>query len=102
MQIHASNHATTPDHYSAYALSDPKDRCFRIDCDQRHNDRCSQCEVLKAAVKEVGEAITAAPLLEDERDDLQFSFQQARQAIESGTSLGPCNKIKHEQRFWMV
>ncbi|KAL9981740.1 hypothetical protein ACROYT_G010483 [Oculina patagonica] len=85
-KVHVSSHSATPDHCSSYALSDPKDQHFCADCDQSHEESCTQCEVLRAAVKEVEDAITEAPLSEFERDDLQYMFHQALHAIESWTA----------------
>lgn len=81
--MHVSTHTTTPDHCSSYALSDPKDQAFRSDCAHSHDDRCLPCEVLKGALKEIGNAVAESPLTDDERDDLQYTFRHAVQAIES-------------------
>ena len=78
-----STHATTPDHCSSYALSDPKDQAFRSDCSHSHEDRCHSCEVLKGALKQIGKAAGESPLMDDERDDMQYTFRLAVQAIES-------------------
>ena len=83
LQAHVSTQATIPDHCSAYALSDPKDELLRTDCDHSHDDSCPQCEQIKAAIKELGDAIADAQLSDDERDDLLYTFNQAVQAIES-------------------
>ena len=81
--MHVSTHAITPDHCSSYALSDPKDQAFRSDCAHGHEDGCLSCEVLKGALKEIGNAVAEFPLTEDERDDIQYTFRHAVQAIES-------------------
>ena len=81
--MHVSTHATTPDHCSSYALSDPKDQAFRSDCSHSHEDRCHSCEVLKGALKQIGKAAGESPLTDDERDDMQYTFRLAVQAIES-------------------
>jgi len=39
--------------------------------------------VLKGALKEIGNAVAESPLTEDERDDIQYTFRHAVQAIES-------------------
>jgi len=39
--------------------------------------------VLKAALKEIGNAVAESPLMEDERDDMQYTLCHAVQAIES-------------------
>ena len=83
LQVRVSTRATTPDHCSSYALSDPKDQAFRSDCSHSHEDRCLSCEVLKGALKQIGNAVAESPLTEDERDDMQYTFRLAVQAIES-------------------
>ncbi|XP_015770410.1 PREDICTED: uncharacterized protein LOC107348864 [Acropora digitifera] len=82
-KVHASSYGTIPDHCIAYALSDPKDVHLRNDCDHNHDDSCSQCELLKAALTEIRDAISEAQLSQDERDDLSYTFTQSVQAIES-------------------
>ena len=81
--MHASTYGTIPDHCIAYALSDPKDVHLCNDCDHNHDDSCSQCELLKAALTEIRDAISEAQLSQDERDDLSYTFTQSVQAIES-------------------
>ena len=56
---------------------------LRNDCDHNHDDSCSQCELLKAALTEIRDAISEAQLSQDERDDLSYTFTQSVQAIES-------------------
>ena len=83
--MRVSTHATTSDHCSSYALSDSKDQAFRSDCSHSHDheDKCLSCEVLKGALKQIGNAVADFPLMEDERDDMQYAFRLAVQAIES-------------------
>ena len=81
--MRVSTHVTTPEQCSSYALSDPKDQAFRSDCARSHVDRCLSCEVLKGAVKQIGNAVAESPLMEDEQDDMQYAFRLAVQAIES-------------------
>ena len=81
--MRVSTHATIPDHCSSYALSDPKDQAFRSDCSHSHEDKCLSCEVLKGALKQIGNAVADSPLTEDERDDMQYAFRLAVPAIES-------------------
>ena len=81
--MHVSTHATTPDHCSSYALSDPKDQAFLSDCANSHADGCLSSEVLKGALKEIGNAVDESPLTEDDQDDMQYTFRHAVQAIES-------------------
>ena len=83
LQVHVSTYSNTRDHCSAYALSDPTEVLPWADCDHNHEDSCRQCEVLKAALMEVGNAVADSPLSDDERDDLSYALHQAVQAIES-------------------
>ena len=84
LQVHVSTHATIPDHCSVYALSDPTDEVLCAGCYDSHDGSCPHCELLKTVLKEVGDAVADASLSEDERDDLWYTFQQYKQAIESG------------------
>ena len=83
LQVRVSTHVTTPDHCNSYTLSDPNDHAFRSDCSHSHEDRCLSCEVLKGALKQIGNAVSESPLTEDEQDDMQYAFRLAVQAIES-------------------
>ena len=58
---------------------------------------CSQCELLKAALTEIRDAISEAQLSQDERDDLSYTFTQSVQAIESWKAhkINPCSEIRH-------
>ena len=72
------------EHCNSYAVSDPTDHAFRSDyCSHSHEDRCLSCVVLKGALKQIGNAVSEPPLTEDERDDMQYAFHLAVQAIES-------------------
>ena len=60
LEVYASTYGTIPDHCIAYALRDPKDVHLRNDCDHNHDDSCSQCELLKAALMGIRDAISEA------------------------------------------
>ncbi|RMX37911.1 hypothetical protein pdam_00007042, partial [Pocillopora damicornis] len=43
--VHASMHSRVPDHCRAYALSDPSDQDYLLDCDHDHKDRCDRTSI---------------------------------------------------------
>ena len=83
MQVHVSTYVTTPDHCNSYTLSDSKDQAFPSDFAHSQEVKCLSCEVLYGALKKIGNAVAESPLTEDERDDMQYAFHLAVQAIKS-------------------
>ena len=83
MQVHVSTYVTTPDHCNSYTLSDSKDQAFPSDFAHSQEVKCLSCEVLYGALKQIGNAVAESPLTEDERDDMQYAFHLAVQAIKS-------------------
>ena len=73
-----------PDHCTAYALSDPKEKSLCVECQHDHASSCPQCEELKSALKEVEAALSKnSTIPEDVRDDLLYTYQSAVQAIQA-------------------
>ena len=58
IQVHLTADANVPDHCTAYALSDPKDKFLSVECQHDHESSCPQCEELKSALKEVEAALS--------------------------------------------
>ena len=84
IQVHLTADANVPDHCTAYALSDPKDKFLSVECQHDHESSCPQCEELKSALKEVEAALSkSSTIAEDVRDDLLYTYQNAVQAIQA-------------------
>ena len=84
IQVHLTADANVPDHCTAYALSDPKEKFLSIECQHDHESTCPQCEELKSALKEVEAALSkSSTIAEDVRDDLLYTYQNAVQAIQA-------------------
>ena len=74
--MHLTADANVPDHCTAYALSDPKDKFLSVECQHDHESSCPQCEELKSALKEVEAALSkSSTIAEDVRDDLLYTYQ---------------------------
>ncbi|KXJ11458.1 hypothetical protein AC249_AIPGENE89 [Exaiptasia diaphana] len=80
-KVHVTDESSVPDHCRVYSLSDPKDQQLSLDCNHRHEDKCSSCEELKATLTEIQESIENTQLTEEEHDNLIFQHRQAVQAI---------------------
>ena len=84
IQVHLTADANVPDHYTANALSDPKDKFLSVECQHDHESSCPQCEELKSAFKEVEAALSkSSTIAEDVRDDLLYTYQNVVQAIQA-------------------
>ena len=46
-----------PDHYRAYALSDPRDKDYQIICPHDHLETCDRCYLLSSVLAEIHNAI---------------------------------------------
>ena len=82
--MHLTAEANVPDHCTAYALSDPKEKSLCVECQHDHASSCPQCEELKSALKEVEAALSKnSTIPEDVRGDLLYTYQSAVQAIQA-------------------
>jgi len=72
-----------PDHCRQYALSDPDNKEFKIDCTHSHDDKCDECELLSLALREVEDALNkmTGQVTEDEQEEITFIATQAKQNI---------------------
>jgi len=69
-------------HCSVYALSDPLDLDFQQKCDHEHNDRCSHCEGLNAALLQIKATVESVNFhTEEDRDESFYLYQTAADAI---------------------
>ena len=79
-QVHVSTESKVADHCQLYALSDPNNAFFHEDCNHDHNRACSDCRTLDEALVTI-EAACAEVGNEEDREDLKYMFQQAKQDI---------------------
>ena len=57
MQVHVSKQSNIPDHCTAYALSDPKDKDYQMTCPHDHLDPCDRCECLASVLADIHDAL---------------------------------------------
>ena len=96
IQVHLTANANVPDHCTAYALSDPKDKFLSVECQHDHESSCPQCEELKSALKEVEAALSkSSTIAEDVRDDLLLTrMQYKRYRPGRLINLSHCSKTR--------
>ncbi|KAK3750455.1 hypothetical protein QZH41_008694, partial [Actinostola sp. cb2023] len=85
-KVHVSQVATVTDHCRLFALSDPKDAAFQVECvDHDHNDCCDRCDLLAATLDEIELALVAQAdnLPIGDNEELTFTVKQARMNITS-------------------
>ena len=82
-QVHITQGSRVADHCAVYALSDPKEDYFQGTCDHAHDQSCSSCEGLDSVLSSIEASVRhkTSNLLDEERDDMMYSCQQAVQAI---------------------
>lgn len=78
--------SSVPDHCRAYALSDPGDQDYLLDCDHDHEDRCDRCSQLASVVAEIKETLEASNCSNDTKDELNFVIVQSKQNINAWKS----------------
>ena len=74
-------HSSVPDHCRAYALSDPGDQDYLLDCDHDHEDRCDRCSQLASLSAEIKETLEASNGSKDIKHELNFVIVQSKQNI---------------------
>lgn len=84
--MHASVRSSVPDHCRAYALSDPGDQDYLLDCDHDHEDRCDRCSQLASVVAEIKETLEASNCSNDTKDELNFVIVLSKQNINAWKS----------------
>ena len=96
IQVHLTANANVPDHCTAYALSDPKDKFLSVECQHDHESSCPQCEELKSALKEVEAALSkSSTIAEDVCDDLLLTrMQYKRYRPGRLINLSHCSKTR--------
>ena len=78
--------SSVPDHCRAYALSDPGDQDYLLDCDHDHEDRCDRCSQLASVVAEIKETLEVSNCSNDTKDELNFVIVQSKQNINAWKS----------------
>lgn len=78
--------SSVPDHCRAYALSDPGDQDYLLDCDHDHEDRCDRCSQLASVVAEIKETLEASNCSNDTKDELNLVIVQSKQNINAWKS----------------
>ena len=82
--MHIDSEARVADHCSVYALSDSSEFAFKQRCNHKHDELCDQCEALRAALQNIGEAVQDTVFQnKDERDEILFLYESAKQSIQS-------------------
>ena len=78
-----SQSSTVADHCRLFALSDPKDPAFQVQCDHEHNDSCDRCDQVVSTLSEIDAALTAQKgnMLPEAYEELSFSVRQAKTNI---------------------
>lgn len=74
------------DHCRRFALSDPVEPCYQQTCEDEHNEFCQDCEVLKKTLTKIKEIASEANVSQDERSNLIYDINQAREQILSWKS----------------
>jgi len=71
------------DHCRLFALSDPKDPNFQVQCDHHHDDSCDRCGQLTSALCEIESALItqANNMLPAVGDELKFTVKMAKSNI---------------------
>lgn len=79
------------DHCIVFALSDKSDADLRKECGHLHEEVCDQCETLKAAMKDIEEAVRNATFdSSDDREECLYLYQTAQHAIQ----LWKCHQLR--------
>ena len=78
-----SKTSTVADHCRLFALSDPKEPNFQVQCDHRHDDSCDRCDQLTSALCEIESAvITQANNMQPSTgDEVAFTVKTAKAKI---------------------
>ena len=71
------------DHCTAFAVSNPADADYRIDCSHDHNTSCNDCEALKKAIQEIHSAIEkySSKINNRKEDDLRHDAPVAEEKV---------------------
>ena len=78
-----SETSTVPDHCRLFALSDPKEVNFQVQCDHHHDDSCDRCDQLTSALCEIESALITQTdnMLPGVGDELKFTVKNAKANI---------------------
>lgn len=78
-----SKTSTVADHCRLFALSDPKEPNFQVQCDHHHDDSCDRCDQLTSALCEIESAvITQANNMQPAiGDEVTFTVKTAKANI---------------------
>ena len=81
--MHVLQSSTVSDHCRAYALSDPDESVFQVQCDHEHEDGCERCDLISSTLDAIDAALDAhvenfSPAIKEE---LFFTAKQARTNI---------------------
>ena len=82
--MHIDSEARVADHCSVHALSDLTESAFKQRCDHKHDELCDQCQALKVALADIGEAAQHVKFHnEDQRDEILFLYEAAMRSIQA-------------------
>ena len=81
--MHVSQSSTVADHCRLFALSDPKEPAFQVQCDHEHKDSCDRCDQVVSTLSEKDAALIAQKgnMLLGVYGELSFSVRQAKTNI---------------------
>ena len=83
-QVHVSKQSNIPDHCRADALSDPRNKDYRIICPHDHLETCDRCYLLSSVLAEIHNAIekvSDSNVSSDVVEEVNFTEGQAKQNI---------------------
>ena len=78
-----SQSSTVADHCRLFALSDPKEPAFQVQCDHEHMYSCDRCDQVVSTLSEIDAALIAQKgnILPGVYEELSFSVRQAKTNI---------------------
>ena len=84
LQVHVSKQSNIPDHWRAYALSDPKEKDYQIICPHDHLEICDRCDLLALVLADIHgtfEKMSDSNGSSDVVEEFNFIEGQAKQNI---------------------
>ena len=82
-KAHIEREGNCPDHCCTYSLSDPTIKEYQSKCSHDHDIDCDRCESIDCFLYEVEAKIKTIQIDEEQRNRLQFDFDQCNAAIRS-------------------
>ena len=81
--MHVSQSSTVADHCRLFALNDPKEPAFQVQCEHEHKDSCDGFDQVVSTLSEIDVALIAQKgnMLPGVYEELSFSVRQAKTNI---------------------